>query len=130
MTEAKKVVQAVCAVTMFDVCFCSLVIRCDSQPGSAVSLGASPWLLLILTHPLCASCASRRGLRSDQHWHGHCDHLPVSERGHADGGSGKTEGQAMGATHGLSPNAVLLCVSHFQSGHFTRHAGVCHHSSW
>ncbi len=49
-----------CAVTMVDVCafFVYIFIRCDSQPGAPVSLRAPPWLLLILTHPLRASCAA------------------------------------------------------------------------
>lgn len=106
------------------------VMRCDSQPGTSVSLGAPLWLFLFLTHPLRASRAARRGLRSHQHWHGHCDHLSLSAGRHADRGPGKTEGPAMGETLGVSACAVLVSIPHIQFGHLTGDVGLCHDSAW
>lgn len=131
-----KVVHVCCAVTVYDVCvFCFFLIffchfiRCDSQPGAADSLRAPAWLLLIFTHPLRASCAARRGLGSNQHWHSHRDYLSLFAGEHADWGQGQTEGQEMGETHGLSSRAVRLSVSYIQFGDITGHAGLCHNSS-
>lgn len=60
----QRLVRVCRTVSVFDLCVC-LVIRCDSQPGAPVSLGAPPWFLFILTDPLCASCAAWWGFRTN-----------------------------------------------------------------